>query len=128
MTDQPKTALDQFLAAAKRIEGIRGESNSARALINIAIRDVECVTIRADSQFYNRTPAADTEAAAKRIREMVKAEAVASAERERDAKLSALAAELQAIRATLSSLAAQAAIELGHQARMLAYEANGAAP
>lgn len=128
MTDQPKTALDQLLDAAKRIEAISSEAKHTRELPQRVAYDVARVQIAVETNRYwnEKTPAAAMEAA-KRIRAQVDAEFQADAEQERDTKLSALAAELQSIRATLPSLAAQAAIELGHQSRMLAYEANGGA-
>lgn len=125
MSEPKQTSLDLFIATVERIKDIRSEANVARNLINVAIRDVECVKVIADSPYYNRTPTSQTADAAKRIRDQVKAEAVADAEHERDAKLSALAVEMESIRAVLPSLAARAAIDLGHQARMLAFEANG---
>lgn len=124
MTDQPQTALDQFLAAAKRIHAITIEATSARELprrhesIAASVRiDTPSWTIPAEQEMAY--------AAAKRVRDMIAAEHRAEGEHKRDAKLSALAVELQAIRATLPSLAASAAIELGHQSRMLEHEANG---
>lgn len=126
MTDQPQTALSRFLAAAKRIGEIPSDARAARELPARTARDVDRVLIRAEHGYSwnEKTPPAAAEAA-QRIKAQVDAEFRADAERERDAKLSALAAELQSIRATLPGLAARAAIELGHQSRMLEHEANG---
>lgn len=57
----------------------------------------------------------------------VKAEMIADAEDRRDDLLRRYAAELEQLRAILPGLAAKLSIEMGHQARMLAYEANGGA-
>lgn len=126
MTDQPQTALAQFLAAAKRIEGIPREADGVRRHPDRVADDVSKISIYANHARWNyqTVPLAATEAA-DRIKAEVAAEFRADAERERDAKLHALAAEMESIRATLPALAAKAAIELGHQSRMLAYEANG---
>ena len=124
MTDQPKTALDQFLAAAKRIEAIHGEVKHARDIPQRNVRIAGAVAIHSttwSAPEYQRI----AEEAATNLRSELSAKYRAAGEFERDAKLSTLAAELQSIRATLPALAAQAAIELGHQSRMLAYEANG---
>ncbi|CAM5769958.1 hypothetical protein [Bosea minatitlanensis] len=128
MTDQPKTALDQFLAAAKRIEAIHSDVKSARGIPDRVGYDIDKVAIRVETgSYWNQNIPPLAAEAAKRIKDQVAAEFRADAEHERDAKLHALAVEMETIRAALPSLAAQASIELGHQARMLAYEANGGA-
>ena len=128
MTDQPQTALDQFLAAAKRINEIFSEAKDARHIPQRVGYDVDRVVIRVEtSHYWNQSIPPAAEAAAKRIKAQVDAEFRADAEHERDAKLHALAVELQSIRAALPSLAATAAIELGRRARALDHEANGEA-
>lgn len=121
-------ALDTFLATAKRIEDIlrdHGALASARAKPAVAARRIDEVSIRAEQPYYNRSPEPETIAAAKAIREHLKADLIAAAEMERDAKLHALAAELAALAGDLGNQATAARIELGHQARMLEHEANG---
>lgn len=128
MTDQSQTALDQFLAAAKRVEAIGREADVVRGHPARVAADVGQITIYADSARWNyqKVPPAATEAAT-RIKAQLQAEFRADAEHERDAKLSALAVEMEAIRAALTSLAARAAIDLGHAARLLKHEADGGA-
>lgn len=126
MTEQPKNALNQFLAAAKRIEAISSETTSAREMPNRVKYDVDKVVIRAEAgRYWNESIPQRAVDVAQLVKDQVHAEFRAEAERERDAKLYALAAELQSIRAALPGLAARAAIELGHQSRMLEHEANG---
>lgn len=128
MTDQTQTALDQFLAAAKRIETIFSLAKDARNIPQQVAYDVNRVVIRVEtSHYWNQSIPPAAEAAAKRIKAQVDAQFRADAEHERDAKLHALAVEIQSIRAALPSLAASAAIELGKQARALDHEANGGA-
>lgn len=128
MSDQPQTALDQFLAAGKRIEAILGTHGAvaaARAIPTNHLNAVQRVQITAGDTYYGRGAAPETIEMAKRVREQLTASFVAEGQAARDAKLVEIAAELQSIRAALPSLAARAAIELGHQSRMLEHEANG---
>jgi hypothetical protein len=126
MSDQPQTALDQFLATTKRMAAALSEAKDARHIPQRVAYDVDRVLIRVEtSHSWNQSIPPAAAEAAKRIKAQVDAEFRAEAERERDAKLHALAAELQSIRAALPGLAARAAIELGHQSRMLEHEANG---
>lgn len=124
MTDQPQNALEQFLAAAKRIEAIAVDALDARSLPERYMRIAASVRIDAPSW----TIPAEQErahAAARRARDTIAAEHRVEGEHHRDAKLHALAVDLHSIRAALPSLAASAAIELGKQARALDHEANG---
>lgn len=126
MTDQTQTALDQFLAAAKRIEAISADADRARSLPDRYVLIAASVQVNTPSWTI---PAEQQRAyaAAQRVRDTIAAEHRADGEHQRDAQLNALAAELQAIRAALPSLAASAAVELGRQARALDHEANGGA-
>lgn len=94
MSDQPQTALDQFLATTKRMAAALSEARDARHIPQRVAYDVDRVVIRVEhSHSWNQSiPPAAVEAA-KRIKAQVDAEFRADAERERDAKLHALAAE-----------------------------------
>lgn len=123
---QPATATQQLIAMAQRLTDIANEVRYARELPQRTARDVERVQITVERGYsYNEKIPPVASEAARRIRSQLDSEFRASAERQRDAKLVEIAAELQSIRAALPGLAARAAIELGHQARMLQHEANG---
>ncbi len=128
MSEPNQTALDLFIATVERIKGIRSDARAARELPSRMARDVERVQITVERGYsYNeKLPPAACDAA-RRIKAQMQAEFRADAEHERDTKLSALAVEMEAIRATLPSLAAKASIEIGHQARLLKHEADGGA-
>lgn len=122
------TALETFLATARRLEAIIGSHGTiaaARAIPNERLAAVNRVQITAGDTYYGRGAAPETIEMAKRVREHLTAGFVTEGEAERDAKLAAIAAEIQALRAVLPQQAAAVAIELGHQARMLQHEANG---
>lgn len=120
------TALATFLATAKRIEALLGSVADARSIPDRIAADVGNITIYADHARWNyREVPVEAREAAERIKDHLAAEYRADGEHERDAKLYAIAAELQALRAILPQQAAAVAIELGHQARMLQHEANG---
>jgi hypothetical protein len=128
MTDQPQTSLDLFIATVERIKDIRGSVRAVRELPSRVAHDVDRVQITVERGYsYNeKLPAAACDAA-RRIKAQMEAEFRADAEHARDAKLSALAAEMESIRAVLPSLAARAAIDIGHAARLLKHEADGGA-
>lgn len=124
MTDQPQTALDLFLAAAKRVESIIAAASDARSIPKH--QEAIAKSVRIDTPSWTIPKSQELAyAAAERIRDAIAAEYRAAGEHRRDERLAALAAELQSIRAALPGLAARAAIELGHQSRMLEHEANG---
>lgn len=119
------TALDTFLATAKRIEGLLGELPAVRGLPDAAVRAAKSVEIRPYEWDDKRPELLNSANAARALQaalmEVKRTEGAAA----RDARLVEIAAELQALRAVLPQQAAAVAIELGHQARMLQHEANG---
>lgn len=123
------TALATFLATAKRIEGLLASLDGVRRHPDRVMDDVKQVTIYANSARWNyqTVPKAAT-SAAEEIRDQVAAQFRANAEAERDARLTEIAAELNALRAVLPQQAAAVAIELGHTARILQHEAQGGTP
>lgn len=124
MTDQPKTALETFLATSKRIEALLGDVANARRIPEH--RAAVAKSVRVDTPSWSiPKDQEDAHAAAQDLRRRLMAEYRAAGEAARDVRLAEIAAELQALRAVLPQQAAALSIELGHQARLLAYEANG---
>lgn len=127
MTDQPKTALEQFLATAERVNAILGQFgdiSNARALPGQALRVAEMVDIRPYHHDDRNKGVLSQANIAREIQKTLADRNRGAAERERDARLCALAAELTAIRSALPNLAARAAIELGVTSRALFAEAQ----
>lgn len=125
------TALETFLATAKRIEdllGTHGEVAKARDIVRDHRNAAGRVKITAGDGYYNRDGEAETVEIAKRIREQLTADFIAEGEAKRDARLREIAAEIRALVSVIPQQAAAASIELGHQARMLQHEANGGTP
>ena len=110
VTDQPKTALAQFLELSRRIEAIGEEARAARAMPAMQVRIAESTVIHASS-WNVPEPQRRAEEAARAVKAAVVGRYRAEGERERDAKLCALAAELASLRMVLPNLAARASIE-----------------
>lgn len=123
MTDQPKTALEQFLATAERVKSLLSAAEEARKLPERRPSIVKSVNIETPTWTIPESQKIAIEAA-KTVRDALVDRYRAAGERERDTKLCALAAELTAIRSVLPNLAARAAIELGVTSRALFAEAQ----
>lgn len=119
------SALNTFLATAKRIEALLGELPGVRDLPAAGARSAENVDIRPYHHDDRRPALLSCADAARAIQKRLVDEKRAEGAAARDAKLVEIAAEIESLRAILQQQAAAVAIELGHQARMLQHEANG---
>ncbi len=120
------SALKTFLATVEQIEGLLGELPQVRDLPEAAARSAANVDIRPYHHHADARPALLSCAnAAREIQKRMVEERRAEGAAARDARLAEIAAELEALRAVLPQQAAAAAIEIGHQARMLRHEAEG---
>jgi len=122
------TAIQELAAASASINRMIEETKAARKLPNERARECDLIKIhngeasswgsnhyKAPDEVYTRFRDAAKEFAANERR---------LAEGERDARLSSLATQAEAIRAVLPQLAAKAAIELGTLARGWKQEAE----
>lgn len=108
--------LTALFNATQRLQLIMREIQNARDLPNDVSRRVSRLYVGVRSHYSNDVDAED-KAAAARLAKALEADLIAEAERERDDRLRKLSVEIDAIRATLPSLAASAAIAVGPIAR-----------